>query len=365
MKRIISLLLLMTLFLSLCAPAFADVGYMYVYTDDGKRLNLREAPKSGSKILYRIDFGSELWVISISNSWAEVNFGGLFGYVQSRFLVHEKPSAASQKQAQQKSEQQKALDDLNRELKTLQPLSQTLTLSVRPTRASGWVNFRVGPGTGASRIATYGEGKQLIAVGETNKWYQAQDPESGRTGFISKNYVTVLPSTTFVFAPAANEKESLGKLNVNGEFSLECRLPEGYTLQVVNMLGSKIIASINPTEAGKPVLYLSIAYNDLYAEVARMNDLDADALAVLEQSFTEMNVVDISYRETAHGTKLLVAREVGSDTDFVDILTVYKGYSIEFVMTPNPSAASQTLTEDQIQMCVDFLSDLDFVEASV
>ena len=65
---------------------------------------------------------------------------------------------------------------------------------------------------------------------------------------------------------------------------------------------------------------------------------------------------------TAYGTKLLVARETGSDTDFVDILTVYKGYSIEFVMTPNPEASVQELTDAQIQMCVDFLSELDFVE---
>ena len=76
-----------------------------------------------------------------------------------------------------------------------------------------------------------------------------------------------------------------------------------------------------------------------------------------------MNDVEMSYRTTAYGTKLLVVREVGSDTDFVDILSVYKGYLIEFVMTPNSQAASQTLTDQQIKMCVDFLSELDFIPA--
>ena len=94
----------------------------------------------------------------------------------------------------------------------------------------------------------------------------------------------------------------------------------------------------------------------------RHPDLDEENLKLLEESFTEMNEVSIEYRETAYGTKLLVARETGNDTDFVDILTVYKGYSIEFVMTPNPEASIQELSEVQIQMCVDFLSDLDFVE---
>ena len=74
-----------------------------------------------------------------------------------------------------------------------------------------------------------------------------------------------------------------------------------------------------------------------------------------------MNDVDISYQNTSHGTKLLIAREIGSDTDFVDILSIYKGYMIEFNMTPSPSAASQTLTNAQIGMCIDFLSDLEFV----
>ena len=76
-----------------------------------------------------------------------------------------------------------------------------------------------------------------------------------------------------------------------------------------------------------------------------------------------MNEVEISYKETGHGTKLLIAKETGNDTDFVDILAIYKGYFIEFNMTPNPKAASQTLTDEQIQMCIDFLTDLDFVEA--
>jgi hypothetical protein len=77
-----------------------------------------------------------------------------------------------------------------------------------------------------------------------------------------------------------------------------------------------------------------------------------------------MNDVEISYKETAYGTKLLVAKEVGDDADFVDILSVYKGYSIEFLMTPNPSAKNQTLTDAQTQMCIDFLSELDFVPAA-
>ena len=94
-----------------------------------------------------------------------------------------------------------------------------------------------------------------------------------------------------------------------------------------------------------------------------LGDLNAEELAALEATFTDMNQVEISYRTTGHGTKLLVARETGADTDFVDILAIYKGYFIEFNMTPNPSAASQTLTDAQVEMCIDFLTDINFVPA--
>jgi hypothetical protein len=150
-------------------------------------------------------------------------------------------------------------------------------------------------------------------------------------------------------------------VNINGEFDLTCKLPEGYDLQVVNIRGDQIIASVLSKDMTRPQLYLSIAYDETYGDVDRMNDLGEEDLAILEKSFTDMNDVEITYRETGYGTKLLVAREIGTDTDFVDILAIYKGYFIEFNMTPNPKAADQTLTNEQIRMCIDFLTDLNFV----
>ena len=138
-------------------------------------------------------------------------------------------------------------------------------------------------------------------------------------------------------------------------------LPEGYDMHVINQRGGKILANIRSEDNNKPQLYLSIAYDEMYGDIERMNDMTAEQLAALEATFTDMNDVEIGYQYTGHGTKLMVAREVGSDTDFVDILAIYKGYLIEFNMTPNPKAASQKLTYTQIGMCIDFLTDLDFV----
>ena len=187
---------------------------------------------------------------------------------------------------------------------------------------------------------------------------------TGKTGYISKDYVTVLGVQPEPEQPEKPAKEQMGKLNVNGEFSLQCRLPEGYTMQLINTLGTKINAFITSEDVEKPILQLSIAYNELYSDIKRMNDLPAEELALLEASFTEQNDVDISYSETAYGTRLMIVKEVGTDTDFVDIFSIYEGYSIEFVMSPNPYAKNAGLTDQQIQMCIDFLSELDFVPAA-
>ena len=181
--------------------------------------------------------------------------------------------------------------------------------------------------------------------------------ETGKTGFVSKNYVTVLAKAV------PPEKQQMGKLNVNGEFTLQCLLPEGYSMQMINSMGTAISAFISSQNVEKPILQLSIVFDELYADVDRLNDLSDEQLKIPENSFTEMNDVEIKYMYTSYGTKLLVAKEIGDDTDFVDFFSVYKGYSIEFVMTPNPQAKSQALTDAQIQMCVDFLSELDFVGA--
>jgi len=335
---------------------------MYVYTENKGTLNVRSEPKSGDNVIDKLEYGTEVIVESpvvIDPEWSCIRNKKAkdgIGYVMTRYLVNSKPGDTDKVLAEK--ERKANLEELNRQMASARSLETPLLIVVRATRTSGWINFRVGPGVAADRIASLPDGRELKAIGETDKWYQAIDSESGKTGYISKNYVTVLG--TVKEEPA---KAQMGKLNVNGEFALQCQLPEGYSMQLINTLGTKISAFITSEDKEKPVLQLTIAFDELFADVDRMNDLPEEALKGLEESFSEMNDVEITYTETAYGTKLLIAREVGDDTDFVDILSVYKGYSIEFVMTSNPEAKDQALTDAQIQMCIDFLSELDFVEA--
>ena len=153
------------------------------------------------------------------------------------------------------------------------------------------------------------------------------------------------------------EKTYLATVNMNGAFELKCALPEGYEIDEIESTDETYIAQFI-ADGDRPLLALSIAYNELYSDVQRMNDLDEEALAMIENYFREEDNVDISYTETAYGTKLMVVKEMEDTVSYVDFYSVYLGYEIEIVVA---SMTEDGLTDEQIQMVIDFLSELDFV----
>lgn len=370
MKKYLALVLTLALLLGAVIPAVVmadDERIMYVYTQNGKVLNVRQDPTTDSPKIGSIEYGAQVKVrLTSASGWATIVFEKAetgVAYVMSRFLSDDPPpkrdTQTDEKLAELETEQKK----LNNELKSEQSVAEPFYVAVRATRTSGQINFRVGPSKITERVASYPDGKELIVIGETNKWYKAEDPDTNKKGYIFKDYTVKTGKLAAAVTEASDGTEKLGKLSVNGEFDLTCKVPEGYQLQVVDMRGIKIIASIKPEDMTKPELSLTIAFDDTYSNIDRINDMTAEELAQLEATFTEMDDVEISYRETGYGTKLLVARESNSDgiTDYVDILAIYRGYFVEFIMTPSEYIANKNLTEEQIQMCVDFLTNVDFI----
>ena len=67
----------------------------------------------------------------------------------------------------------------------MSPLSILMTGAVEIPAA-----MAAAPSTEAERIATCGQGKELIVLTEMTNWYQVQDPATGMIGFISRQYVS-------------------------------------------------------------------------------------------------------------------------------------------------------------------------------
>ena len=159
-------------------------------------------------------------------------------------------------------------------------------------------------------------------------------------------------------------KMDIGTISVNGAFTLKSAIPEGYTLTPVYSGAEQIVAVLSSEDPDKPAMMLSVAFDETYADVDRMNDLSEEDLALLEKTYTDVDPdVEFFYTDTGLGTRLLVARHSDGDQDYVDFLSVYKGYFVEFVLTARRTAEDRNLTDDQIQMCVDYLTELDFVPA--
>ena len=91
-----------------------------------------------------------------------------------------------------------------------------------------------------------------------------------------KKFLAILLCVSMLLGCAAlaeTEKASLGVVNVNGAFELKCALPEGYSLEVLFSETHFCLASVNPEDETKPTLMISVAYNELYSDVERINDL--------------------------------------------------------------------------------------------
>ena len=208
MNRYIHFILLFALLLALACVCTATAETMYVNTKDGDSLNVREKPFiSPETLIGSIKNHDPVEVISIdSNGWAKIKYQTGNGriidaYVSCRYLSYDKDGFYRDEKsllpvptAIPKQTNNSSFDDLKAELQSAKTLSQSFTVLVRPSRATGRVNLRWAPVNKARSIVTYPSNKKLIVIGETNNWYQAQDPEKGYVGFISKKLVTVVPA---------------------------------------------------------------------------------------------------------------------------------------------------------------------------
>ena len=164
---------------------------------------------------------------------------------------------------------------------------------------------------------------------------------------------------------ADNGKTDLGVIDINGAFSLQCKMAEGYTIELLKSTSDQMIARVSSEDRNKPVLQLSVGFDEDYAAVERLNDVDDETLAKLEKTFTDVDpMVEISFGDTGLGTRLMIVRMRENGLDYLDFMSIYKGYFVECVMSPSPEAEDKTLSEEQIRMCIDFLTEMDFVPAA-
>ena len=205
-KRLVSLILAVAIAVAIFVPAAlaedntlpSTAGHYYVYTENGKVLNVRETP--GGTVVGALKYGSRIYCYYNDNGWALIDFtydkpgygkGTYVCFVSSRFLVKNKPApykgGTSEKSAGTSTGD--TLEDINVEFRASKTVTP-YTVYARPTRVSGWVNLRWAPSKSAEVMATYKANQPLLVIAELKNWYQVEDPETGAVGFMDKSFVT-------------------------------------------------------------------------------------------------------------------------------------------------------------------------------
>ncbi len=195
LKQILSMALAAVLALAmLTGAAFAEEvteeesRTYYVYTENGKGLNVRSAPNGD--IIGELNYGEEVKVYGIINdTWAMIHFmNDKPGYVNVRFLIDIKPEEL-QKLIEEELDNVTGdpMTDIEAEFASAVDVKD-YKITARPARVTSVVNMRWIPSETGRIIAQYKATEQLVVLKELKYYVQVQDPDTGDVGYIHKKF---------------------------------------------------------------------------------------------------------------------------------------------------------------------------------
>lgn len=186
MKKKLALLLCATLLLSIMLPlvsASAVIGPQWVYTENGRSLNLRLYPDKSSKVLIQIPYGTKLTGCEYYNgTWTKVPYKGNFGYVMTKFLVSSEPAPKPVPKPTAKPTSKPVSNLYSNMVKV------NYYVVVAPTNNASFGNMRWAPAENQPVMCIYYPGYQLKVLYTDGTWSQVLDEATGNCGFM-KNFL--------------------------------------------------------------------------------------------------------------------------------------------------------------------------------
>lgn len=192
-KRFLVLTLTVAMALTLFMPVSHAWFYMYVYTANGRTLNVRSSPTGGDNVIGQLKYGEEVAVdYHLGNGWTALMGAGAYSntYVQTKFLVYEKPGPKPHPTSNPviPSDNSGESAAIEAEFKAAR-LVTPYTVVTQNSRASGFVNLRWAPFKKSQLIQAYRNGVTLEVIAELKDWRQVRDPATGAVGFIRQDFL--------------------------------------------------------------------------------------------------------------------------------------------------------------------------------
>ena len=190
-KRILVCMTAMLLVLAICATASAA----WIKTGNGKPANGRGGPGKDYELIAPLAYGLEIVVTGGSqNGYTPVMLpsGSDEVWVLSKFIVKSKPEpytpatkTDSSKSTGSGADAQTGIYAEFKAAKWVTPYEVTTCHQ----RASGTINMRWAPAKSAPLVQSYMPGETLTVLCELKDWYQVEDSETGKVGFIRHDFL--------------------------------------------------------------------------------------------------------------------------------------------------------------------------------
>ncbi len=132
---------------------------MYVRTNTGIGLNLREGPSTCAKLITSFPVGTAVTVISRGSGWYKVRVGCVEGYMSSAYLSPTKASAP------------------------VNPQPAAVQAVLKNINGGCYVNFRQAPGMKTKIIKAYPVGTKATVLEKGVNWCKVEI--EGKTGYVS------------------------------------------------------------------------------------------------------------------------------------------------------------------------------------
>lgn len=195
LKRILSLMLAALMVLAVCLTAASaeeaeESSVYYVYTENGKPLNVRNAPNG--EVIGTLNYGEQVNVRSfMNNNWALINYmNDTPGYINTRFLIDIPPEELKKLlEEEMNSNTGDPLTDIDAEFASAVDV-EDYKITARPARVTSVVNMRWIPSETGRIIGQYKATEELIVMKEMNHYLQVKDPDNGDVGYIHKKFAS-------------------------------------------------------------------------------------------------------------------------------------------------------------------------------
>ena len=197
LKRTLILMTVLVLALTASAAAFADT--MWIKTGNGKPANARSAPSKDSDWVGEFPYGSMVYTMGTApiNGYTELSNGGGM-WVLTKFLVSSQPapyvpgtdsgSSGGRSVIPSSSDGNGSLSAIYNEFKAARWVTPYDVVTWH-NRSSGIINMRYAPSKNAPLVNSYKPGETLQVLCEMKDWYEVQDPDTGRIGFIRYDFL--------------------------------------------------------------------------------------------------------------------------------------------------------------------------------